>query len=201
MKSTTFSRAGVMDSGAIVMSACPLARIGTFVSWLTATTSSLTPSRFAISFASSQAGPENCGPLPVVFSGNQGNSPIAAARNTPRFLISSTFALLPGSGAATCAKASGVHNAINASSATLRTFAEFHHIGSFLPRLVTPFSPEGIPDATDRLGARRNAAPSAIQRRVALPTREVAHVGIPFLALQLRVRRHERFAQRRAQRR
>src|SRR5438876_287873 len=65
------------------MSAPPAARIGTLVSWLTGTISSLTPRRLAYSSASTQAGPENCAPLPVVFSGSQGNSPIAAA---PRVL-------------------------------------------------------------------------------------------------------------------
>ncbi len=60
-----------------------------------------------MSSASIQAGPENCGPLPLVFSGSQGNSPIAAALRTPRFLISSIFLLLPASGTAVCADAIG----------------------------------------------------------------------------------------------
>src|SRR5262245_29006249 len=80
------------------MSASPVARIGTLVSWLTGTTSSLTPSRFAYSSASSQAGPENCGPLPLVFSGSHGNSPMAATFSTPRCLMASIFGLCPGAG-------------------------------------------------------------------------------------------------------
>ncbi len=98
MKSTTSWRLGVTASGAMVMSASPVARIGTLVSWLTATTSSGTPSRPANSSASIQAGPENCGPLPVVFSGSQGNSPIAATRKAPRSLIAATVGLAAGSG-------------------------------------------------------------------------------------------------------
>ena len=86
MKSTTSSRFGVTDSGAIEMSASPVARIGTLVSWLTGMISVLTPSRLAYSSAKTQAGPENCGPLPVVFSGSHGNSPMAAKRSDAALL-------------------------------------------------------------------------------------------------------------------
>src|SRR5258706_16285247 len=89
------------------MSAPPAARIGTLVSWLTGTISSLTPRRLAYSSASTQAGPENCAPLPVVFSGSQGNSPIAAARSTPFFLIASTVLLAPGAGTPVGAASAG----------------------------------------------------------------------------------------------
>src|SRR3954452_5871469 len=113
MKSTTFCRCGVTDRGAMEMSASPVARIGTLVSWLTGTMSSLTPRRLAYSFASTQAGPENCGPLPLVFSGSHGNSPIAAARSAPRFLIASMVGLLPGGGtSAGPAAAASVYPAI-----------------------------------------------------------------------------------------
>ena len=93
MKSTTSWRFGVTASGAIEMSASPVARIGTFVSWLTGTTSIVTPRRLAYSSASIQAGPENCGPEPEVFSGSHGNSPIAAALSAPRSFMASIFGL------------------------------------------------------------------------------------------------------------
>src|SRR5262252_6238437 len=67
--------------------------------------SSFTPSRLAYSLASSQAGPENGSPLPVVFSGSQGNSPIAAAFKTPRALILSMVGLWPGAGTSLAAQA------------------------------------------------------------------------------------------------
>ena len=117
MKSTTSCRFGVTDSGAIEMSASPVARIGTLVSWLTGTISSLTPSRLAYSSASTQAGPENCGPLPVVFSGSHGNSPMAAKRSTPRSLISSMVGLLPGAGTSLPAQADAATTAANPQAA------------------------------------------------------------------------------------
>src|SRR5258705_2446675 len=106
------------------MSAPPAARIGTLVSWLTGTISSLTPRRLAYSSASTQPGPENCGPLPVVFSGSQGNSPIAAARSTPFFLMASTVLLVPGAGTSVGAASAGAMASAPAkaqASAPLRT--------------------------------------------------------------------------------
>src|SRR5215208_2793872 len=98
MKSATFFLASVRDSGAIEMSACPVATIGTFVSWLTGTVSSLTPSRLAYSLARYHADPSNGSPEPEVFSFSQGNSPRTATRRVPLDLISSMRLLVPGAG-------------------------------------------------------------------------------------------------------
>ena len=86
------------------------------VSWLTGTTTSSTPSLAAHSSASIEAGPEYCGPLPVVFSGSQGNSPIAATRRAPRSLIAATvgWSTRP-------ARRSGGHGGLAASQAGERT--------------------------------------------------------------------------------
>src|SRR5581483_4070879 len=107
MKSITLSRAGVSESGAMVMSTWFEASTGTFVSWLTGTTSSLTPSRLAYSLARIQAGPENLSPLPLVFSGSQGNSPIAPTRSVPRCLIAFTRGEFSGGGPAGAPLAAG----------------------------------------------------------------------------------------------
>src|SRR5438552_1486 len=117
MKSTTFSRCGVTESGAIEMSASPVARIGTLVSWLTGTISSFTLRRFAYSFASTQAGPENFSPVPEVFSGSHGNSPIAAALSAPRALMVSIFLLLPGAGTSVASASAWLAVKPNTSSA------------------------------------------------------------------------------------
>ena len=62
----------VTESGAIDMSTCPFWTTGTFVSWLTGTSSSLTPSCLTYSWTSSQTGPSYCSPCPVVFSCSHG---------------------------------------------------------------------------------------------------------------------------------
>src|SRR5664279_1210385 len=105
MKSTTLSRSGVSASGVTEMSTWFDASTGTFVSWLTGTTSSFTLSRLAYSFASSHAGPLQGSPAPVVFSTSHGALARTPTRNSPAFLIASTRGLAPGAGTDTSASA------------------------------------------------------------------------------------------------
>src|SRR6516165_3590812 len=98
MKSTTLSRSGVCANGVTEMSTWLAARTGTLVSCDTSTGSSFTPRRLAYSSDSSQAGPDQCSPPPVVFSTSQGALASTATRSTPAFLMASTRALLPGAG-------------------------------------------------------------------------------------------------------
>src|SRR5579872_3015967 len=74
------------------------ASTGTLVSCETRTGSSLTPSRLAHSLESSQAGPDQCSPEPVVFSTSQGALARTPTRKAPAFLIASMRALFPGGG-------------------------------------------------------------------------------------------------------
>src|SRR6478609_6224307 len=117
MKSTTLSRSGVSASGVTEMSTWFDASTGTFVSWLTGTASSLTPSRFAYSLASSHAGPLHGSPVPLVFSTSHGAFASTPTRSTPDFLIASTRGLEPGAGTGTAAIAATQHDA--ASTATI----------------------------------------------------------------------------------
>src|SRR5215472_18525384 len=105
MKSTTLSRSAVYARGVTEMSTWFEARTGTFVSWLTGTGSSFTPNRFAYSCASSQAGPLQASPDPLVFSTSHGALASTPTRSTPAFLIASTRGLVPGAGTATSAAA------------------------------------------------------------------------------------------------
>ena len=119
----------------MLMSASPVARIGTLVSWLTGTTTTGTPSLAANSSASIQAGPEYCGPLPVVFSGSQGNSPIAATRRAPRSLIAATVGLDAASGTSVAAAIAAWLPARQASAAPTNMARRRELIGmSELPR-------------------------------------------------------------------
>ncbi len=135
MKSATSWRLGVTESGAMLMSASPVAKIGTLVSWLTATTSSGTPRRLANSSASTQAGPEYCGPLPVVFSGSQGNSPMAATRRAPRSLIAAIVGLEAESGTSVEAASAAGPPARQASAPPIKTVRRTELIGMSDPRL------------------------------------------------------------------
>src|SRR5579862_7223556 len=98
MKSTTLFRSAFSASGVTEMSTWFAASTGTLVSCETRTGSSLTPSRLAHSLERSQAGPDQCSPLPVVFSTSQGALARTATRNVPDFLIASMRALLPAAG-------------------------------------------------------------------------------------------------------
>jgi hypothetical protein len=73
----------------------------------------------AYSFDSSQAGPDQCSPPPVVFSTSQGALASTATRSTPAFLMASMRGLLPCAGTS-CASAD---NAVAATSARLATSA------------------------------------------------------------------------------
>src|SRR5579872_6856717 len=79
------------------------ASTGTLVSCETRTGSSLTPSRLAHSLESSQAGPDQCSPLPEVFSTSHGALARTPTRSAPAFLMASMRALFPGGGTS-CAR-------------------------------------------------------------------------------------------------
>src|SRR5690242_6661346 len=91
------------------------ASTGTFVSWLTGTACSFTPRRFAYSCASSQAGPLQASPWPLVFSTSHGALARTPTRSTPAFLIASIRGLVPGAGTGTSASTEPAH--ANANSA------------------------------------------------------------------------------------
>jgi hypothetical protein len=115
-KSTTFSRSGVSASAVIDRSTWLLASTGTLVSWLTNTGCSFTPSNFAYSLLSIQAGPDQASPAPLVFSASHGRLASTPTRSTPAFLMASTRALAPGAGAS-CADAWPMPRPVSASAA------------------------------------------------------------------------------------
>src|SRR5580704_5842851 len=105
------------------MSTWLAASTGILVSCDTSTGSSFTPRRLAYSLESSQAGPDQCSPPPVVFSTSQGALASTATRTTPAFLIASMRGLLPGAGTS-CANA-GNAAAVASARAETSAFSRF----------------------------------------------------------------------------
>src|SRR6516225_10964628 len=130
MKSTTLSRSGVSASGVTEMSTWLAASTGILVSCDTSTGSSFTPRRLAYSSESSQAGPDQCSPPPVVFSTSHGALASTATRSTPDFLMASMRALLPGAGTSSAS----VGNVVDATSARPA-------ISAFSPFMIVLTSP------------------------------------------------------------
>src|SRR5271167_761827 len=118
-KSTTASRSGVSASAVIEISTWFEASTGILVSCETSTGCSFTPSRFAYSSDSAQAGPDHCSP-PVVLSTSQGALASTASRSTPALWIASIRGLAPGAGTS-CATAGSVTCKAPSSAAPTKT--------------------------------------------------------------------------------
>src|SRR5262249_62156546 len=112
--------------------------------------------------ASAHAGPQHGSPLPVVFSGSQGNSPIAAAFKAPRALILSMVGLWPGAGTSLPAQADAASRAANPATAACLMRLEIRMFRSL--RLVFALAagagrPLGVGTPPRRAGPRRLCSP------------------------------------------